>query len=119
MQPILFILLIGLAGGIAVGLQGPLASTITQKMGMMESAFIVHIGGAVAALHPGFYERWKTRIRGKACPGRVLHRCAGTGGAQRGQLCHPADWRCRGHHQHCDGTVAHQRDPRSLGWRAR
>ena len=52
MQPILFILLIGLAGGIAVGLQGPLASTITQKMGMMESAFIVHIGGAVAALIP-------------------------------------------------------------------
>ena len=52
MESILFILLIGLAGGIAVGLQGPLASTITQRMGMMESAFIVHIGGAVAALIP-------------------------------------------------------------------
>jgi transporter family-2 protein len=32
--------------------QGPLASIITQKMGMMESAFIVHFGGAVAALLP-------------------------------------------------------------------
>jgi transporter family-2 protein len=52
MDSILFILLIGLAGGIAVGLQGPLASIITQKMGMMESSFIVHIGGAIAALLP-------------------------------------------------------------------
>jgi transporter family-2 protein len=52
MESIFFILLIGLAGGIAVGLQGPLASIITQKMGMMESAFIVHFGGAVAALLP-------------------------------------------------------------------
>ena len=52
MNTLLFILLIGLAGGIAVGLQGPLASIITQKMGMMESAFIVHFGGAVAALIP-------------------------------------------------------------------
>jgi transporter family-2 protein len=52
MESILFILLIGLAGGIAVGLQGPLASIITQRMGMMESAFIVHFGGALAALLP-------------------------------------------------------------------
>jgi transporter family-2 protein len=52
MESILFILLIGLAGGIAVGLQGPLASLITQRMGMMESAFIVHFGGALAALLP-------------------------------------------------------------------
>ncbi|RJP47939.1 MAG: DMT family transporter [Anaerolineaceae bacterium] len=52
MNTLLFILLIGLAGGIAVGLQGPLASIITQRMGMMESAFIVHFGGAVAALIP-------------------------------------------------------------------
>lgn len=50
MNNLLFILLIGLAGGIAVGLQGPLASMITQRMGMIESAFIVHFGGAVAAL---------------------------------------------------------------------
>lgn len=52
MNTLLFILLIGLAGGVAVGLQGPLASIITQRMGMMESAFIVHFGGAVAALIP-------------------------------------------------------------------
>ena len=52
MQPITIIILIGMAGGMAVGLQGPLASTITQKLGMMESVFIVHVGGALAALLP-------------------------------------------------------------------
>jgi transporter family-2 protein len=52
MQPITIIIFIGLAGGVAVGLQGPLASTITQKLGMMESVFIVHVGGALAALLP-------------------------------------------------------------------
>ena len=50
MQPILVILLIGLAGGIAVGLQSPLASIISQRLGPLESVFIVHIGGALAAL---------------------------------------------------------------------
>jgi transporter family-2 protein len=52
MQSILLLILIGLAGGIAVGLQSPLASMMTQKLGLFESAFIVHIGGAVIALIP-------------------------------------------------------------------
>jgi len=52
MESILFILLIGLAGGIAVGLQSPMASILTQRLGMFESVFIVHVGGALAALIP-------------------------------------------------------------------
>lgn len=52
MKTILLILLIGLAGGVAVGLQSPLASLLTQKLGLFESVFIVHIGGAVMALIP-------------------------------------------------------------------
>jgi transporter family-2 protein len=52
MQNILLILLIGLAGGIAVGLQSPLSSILTQRLGTFESVFIVHVGGAVAALIP-------------------------------------------------------------------
>jgi transporter family-2 protein len=52
MESILFILLIGLAGGIAVGLQSPLASMLTQRLGTFESVFIVHLGGALAALIP-------------------------------------------------------------------
>jgi len=52
MEAILLILLIGLAGGVAVGLQSPMASMITQRLGMFESVFIVHVGGALFALIP-------------------------------------------------------------------
>lgn len=52
MDNLLLIILIGLAGGIAVGLQSPLASMISQRIGTFESVFIVHIGGAIFALIP-------------------------------------------------------------------
>lgn len=52
MESILLIILIGLAGGVAVGLQSPMASMITQRLGVFESVFIVHIGGALLALLP-------------------------------------------------------------------
>ena len=52
MEAILLIILIGLAGGVAVGLQSPMASMITQRLGMFESVFIVHMGGAIFALIP-------------------------------------------------------------------
>ena len=52
MESILLIILIGLIGGVAVGLQSPLASMITQRLGLFESVFIVHIGGAIIALIP-------------------------------------------------------------------
>ena len=52
MDNLVFIILIGLAGGIAVGLQSPLSSLMSQRIGTLESVFIVHFGGAVAALLP-------------------------------------------------------------------
>jgi transporter family-2 protein len=52
MEAFLLIILIGLAGGIAVGLQSPLASILSQRLGLFESVFIVHIGGAIIALIP-------------------------------------------------------------------
>ncbi|HEY3476287.1 MAG TPA: DMT family transporter, partial [Anaerolineales bacterium] len=52
MESVILIILIGLAGGIAVGLQAPMASMITQRLGMFESVFIVHISGALIALLP-------------------------------------------------------------------
>jgi len=52
MESIFLIILIGLAGGIAVGLQSPMASMLTQRLGVFESVFIVHIGGALIALIP-------------------------------------------------------------------
>ena len=65
MESILLIILVGLAGGVAVGLQSPMASMITQRLGIFESVFIIHIGGAVLALLPllfwggGKLAQWK------------------------------------------------------------
>jgi transporter family-2 protein len=61
-----FIILVGLAAGVAVGLQGPFASLISQKLGMLESVFIVHLGGMVVALIPllflggGHLRNWRS-----------------------------------------------------------
>jgi bacterial/archaeal transporter family-2 protein len=52
MESVLLIILIGLAGGVAVGIQSPLASIISQRLGLFESVFIVHVGGALVALIP-------------------------------------------------------------------
>jgi len=52
MESIILIILIGLIGGVAVGLQSPLASMITQRLGLFESVFIIHMGGAIIALIP-------------------------------------------------------------------
>jgi transporter family-2 protein len=66
MQTVILIILIGLAGGVAVGLQSPLASMLSQRLGVMESIFIVHIGGALVVLIPlaiyggGKLGQWRT-----------------------------------------------------------
>ena len=52
MQALIPVVLIGLVSGIAVGLQSPLASMITQRLGMLESIFIIHIGGAILIAIP-------------------------------------------------------------------
>ena len=52
MQPIFLIILIGLIGGVAIGFQSPMSSLISQRMGVWESIFIIHAGGAVGALIP-------------------------------------------------------------------
>lgn len=52
MQAIILIILVGVISGVAIGIQGPMASIITYKLGMLESVFIVHLVGAVIALVP-------------------------------------------------------------------
>jgi bacterial/archaeal transporter family-2 protein len=52
MQSVIVIILIGLVGGIAVGIQAPLSSMISQRLGVMESVFIVHLGGVIVVLIP-------------------------------------------------------------------
>lgn len=41
--------IVGLAAGMAVGLQTPLANILSQVLGPMESAFIIHLSGAIFA----------------------------------------------------------------------
>jgi transporter family-2 protein len=66
MESFIVIILIGLAGGIAVGIQSPLSSMISQRLGILESIFIIHIGGAFFALIPlliyggGKLSNWRT-----------------------------------------------------------
>jgi len=49
MQGILIPVIVGVLGGLAVGLQNPLAGLMGDRLGLLESAFIVHLGGAVVA----------------------------------------------------------------------
>ncbi|WKZ37621.1 MAG: DMT family transporter [Anaerolineales bacterium] len=52
MQALIIIILIGVMGGVAIGIQSPLASMISQRLGVLESVFLVHLGGALVALVP-------------------------------------------------------------------
>lgn len=46
----LLVLLVGVVGGAAMGLQSPMYSMINQQLGVLESVVIVHITGSAAAL---------------------------------------------------------------------
>lgn len=43
----LVVILIGLAGGVAVGFQGPIAGAMGQRIGGTASSLIVHVSGAL------------------------------------------------------------------------
>jgi len=46
---ILPVLMIGLLGGVAVGLQGPISGAMSQRLGPVSSSLIIHLGGALAS----------------------------------------------------------------------
>ena len=78
MEPVIIILLIGLAGGAAVGLQSPLASMISQRLGIFESVFIVHLGGALFVLVPLLFMGGGKLSQWRSVPWYAL--CAGVFG---------------------------------------
>lgn len=47
MLEIVLTILIGLLGGVAVGIQGPLAGAMSQRVGGAASSFVVHVSGAL------------------------------------------------------------------------
>jgi uncharacterized membrane protein YdcZ (DUF606 family) len=57
MQSFVFVIFIGLVVGASVGLQSPLASMITQRLGMIESVVIIHISGTIAGMLALFVSR--------------------------------------------------------------
>ena len=50
MPALVFAVTLGLLGGVAVGLQGPLASIMSQRIGVWGSVLIIHLGGALLAV---------------------------------------------------------------------
>ena len=52
MTALLLALAIALIGGLAIGLQSPLVSLMSERIGGLESAFVVHLGGALIASVP-------------------------------------------------------------------
>lgn len=49
MKTAILAMISGLLGGVAVGLQGPLTSLMSQRIGIMESIFVIHFGGTLMA----------------------------------------------------------------------
>ena len=47
MANLLLTVLIGVVGGLAVGVQGPIVSQMSQRIGTMAGSFIVHVSGAI------------------------------------------------------------------------
>lgn len=41
--------IISLLGGVAIGLQNPLASLMGQRIGILQGAFVIHLGGTLVA----------------------------------------------------------------------
>ena len=59
-------IVLGLIAGSAVALQGPMISLIGQRLGNLESVFIIHLGGAILSgiplifLKGGSLNEWRT-----------------------------------------------------------
>ena len=66
MHALVFLVLIALLGGLAVGLQSPLASLLSQRLGILESVFNIHLGGTLLTGLPPLVRRgghlaaWRT-----------------------------------------------------------
>ena len=57
MQTFALVMLVGILTGFVVSFQAPMASLISGRLGTLESVFIVHMGGAIAAAIPLLFLR--------------------------------------------------------------
>jgi transporter family-2 protein len=72
MTALLVVIFVALLGGVAVGLQGPLSSLMSQRLGVLESIFIVHIGGALLTLVPLLIKGGGNLLNWKSVPWYAL-----------------------------------------------
>lgn len=72
MTALLVVIFVALLGGVAVGLQGPLSSLMSQRLGVLESIFIVHAGGALLALVPLLIKGGGNLLNWKSVPWYAL-----------------------------------------------
>jgi len=72
MNTLSLVIIFGLIGGMAVGLQGPLASLMSQKIGTLESVFFIHLGGTIAALIPLIFYGGRNLSRWQEVPWYAL-----------------------------------------------
>lgn len=52
MAQLVLTIVVGLLAGVAIGFQNPLTSLMAKRIGALEGAFVVHLGGTVIALVP-------------------------------------------------------------------
>ena len=50
MTALMIVIVVGLVGGLAAGLQGPLASLMAKDVGTWGSVFLIHLGGTLGCL---------------------------------------------------------------------
>jgi transporter family-2 protein len=74
MQAIILVVIIGLIGGVAVGFQTPLTNMIGQRLGILESAFIIQLGGAIGAAIPLLFHRGGNLMNWQTVPWYALGR---------------------------------------------
>lgn len=78
MLEIIITVAIGLAGGVAVGTQTPIAGAMSQRVGGAASSVIVHLGGLIASLILLFSRRGEDIAQWRELPWYML--CCGAFG---------------------------------------
>jgi transporter family-2 protein len=72
MTGLIIVVVVGLMGGVAAGLQGPLASLMGKQIGIMGSIFVIHLGGAAASAALLLVPRWAKLGAWRAVPWYAL-----------------------------------------------
>ncbi|MCC6613296.1 MAG: DMT family transporter [Anaerolineae bacterium] len=49
-EQLLPVVIVGLIGGLAVGIQGPMSGVLSQKLGPVSASVIIHSGGLIASV---------------------------------------------------------------------